>query len=627
MWQMCVRLALFAVVFLLALPVAAHAEGFITERAWYEDKTGQMDFEAVRGQAFLPFDRTLNPPFGDGALWVRLRLDPQSHAVSDARGKSEPLILRIGLNSLDSIELFDPLDIRNTPRRVGVLHPWDAEEHLALLRAFRIPRGEVVRDVWLRIQSKGTRRVEVEVLTLVNERRSAILQQFWFIAYTTVTAVFFVYVLSQRSLLPKRLVNAFVARQLVGFAVVVNALGYFRIVLSGLEPAFWIAQLGTWLLFAFVSAAIWFDCVLLQTMHPTRFVRTLTLLWLGLVCIQLVLILVGQDQLALLVLMAMLMPVLGFLVVCLIHSGDRAGGAMSALLPRSWLLWSYAVRSVLALVPALSFLGLLKYDMAPVISFMFQHFLVGSLISAMLYVQVQRQIRSRTNTLTQLVIQRDRVLVERAHRKEHQKFLAMLAHELKTPVSAMKMLLSLRKPPSNAHTLLQRLLADINGIIERCLQALLNDDSMKSLQVQDIDVSLKLQLASARFTPCDRIKIACPSQLSWPTDPEVFQIIIANLLDNALKYSPLGSQVQLGAEIVAGPQHALRVWVENEEGPAGVPDLAQLFVKFYRNPLARRQSGSGLGLYLTNSFVKALGGSIGCQTSHGRVRFELCLPG
>jgi signal transduction histidine kinase len=103
-------------------------------------------------------------------------------------------------------------------------------------------------------------------------------------------------------------------------------------------------------------------------------------------------------------------------------------------------------------------------------------------------------------------------------------------------------------------------------------------------------------------------------------------MVMGNLLDNAMKYSPAGSPVQFGVETTDDPLRGLRLWVENEEGPAGVPDPVQVFEKYYRNPLARRHSGSGLGLYLTQVFVKALGGSVQCIASNGLVRFELWLP-
>lgn len=66
--------------------------------------------------------------------------------------------------------------------------------------------------------------------------------------------------------------------------------------------------------------------------------------------------------------------------------------------------------------------------------------------------------------------------------------------------------------------------------------------------------------------------------------------------------------------------------VANEAGPAGWPDADKVFEKYYRSPHARRQTGSGLGLYLVRHLMHALGGLIDYAPSQDRIRFILYLP-
>jgi signal transduction histidine kinase len=66
--------------------------------------------------------------------------------------------------------------------------------------------------------------------------------------------------------------------------------------------------------------------------------------------------------------------------------------------------------------------------------------------------------------------------------------------------------------------------------------------------------------------------------------------------------------------------------VTNEVGPTGLPDPAQLFRKYYRSPNAHRQTGSGLGLYLSRSIIQMHSGDIQYTCNPHSVCFRITLP-
>ena len=66
--------------------------------------------------------------------------------------------------------------------------------------------------------------------------------------------------------------------------------------------------------------------------------------------------------------------------------------------------------------------------------------------------------------------------------------------------------------------------------------------------------------------------------------------------------------------------------VDNEAGPAGLPEPDRLFEKYYRSPSARRLSGSGLGLFLVKGLLNLLQGHIDYTTRDGRAIFNVWLP-
>lgn len=107
-------------------------------------------------------------------------------------------------------------------------------------------------------------------------------------------------------------------------------------------------------------------------------------------------------------------------------------------------------------------------------------------------------------------------------------------------------------------------------------------------------------------------------------DPKWTEEALCNLLDNAIKYTPAGGNVQL--DVVCHPMFcALRV---RDDGP-GIPESeqAKIFARFYRAPNAYDKPGVGIGLYLARQIAQGQGGYIKCTSAPGKgSTFALYLP-
>ena len=106
---------------------------------------------------------------------------------------------------------------------------------------------------------------------------------------------------------------------------------------------------------------------------------------------------------------------------------------------------------------------------------------------------------------------------------------------------------------------------------------------------------------------------------------EIAQVLV-NLIENAIKYTPLGTPITIGARRVDG---AVEVAV-HDEGP-GIPveRQARLFEKFYRGKVGAVPIGTGIGLAISKGLVEANGGQIGVESAPGAgttFRFTLPLP-
>ena len=102
--------------------------------------------------------------------------------------------------------------------------------------------------------------------------------------------------------------------------------------------------------------------------------------------------------------------------------------------------------------------------------------------------------------------------------------------------------------------------------------------------------------------------------------------VLLNLLDNAVKYTPEGSPIEITAEAGKG-----EVIVSVADRGPGLPPgaAAQVFEKFYRGETAGTRSGVGLGLTICHAIVKAHGGRIWVENRRGGgvvFRFTLPLP-
>jgi two-component system sensor histidine kinase KdpD len=124
-----------------------------------------------------------------------------------------------------------------------------------------------------------------------------------------------------------------------------------------------------------------------------------------------------------------------------------------------------------------------------------------------------------------------------------------------------------------------------------------------------------------------RIKVDLPPDLPMlALDMVLFEQVLFNLLDNAAKHAPIGSQITVDAGR-HGDSVVLRILDEGEGIPPG--DVDRIFEKFYRAGGAdRRRAGTGLGLAICRGFVEAMDGTITATNRQDRrgAMFVITLP-
>ncbi|HEY3523628.1 MAG TPA: ATP-binding protein, partial [Candidatus Limnocylindrales bacterium] len=166
--------------------------------------------------------------------------------------------------------------------------------------------------------------------------------------------------------------------------------------------------------------------------------------------------------------------------------------------------------------------------------------------------------------------------------------------------------------------------------LSRSLDTLADGDARPPRELVELDVVRAIRSAVDLATPSAQaaglsISADLPPRLAVRADPDGLAQVLANLLQNAVRYTPPGGQVTVHAE--ARPRDVL-VAVSNT-GP-GIPpaDLPHVFERFYRVEKSRdaARGGAGIGLAIVRQIVEAAGGRVGAESVAGVTRVWFSLP-
>jgi PAS domain S-box-containing protein len=218
------------------------------------------------------------------------------------------------------------------------------------------------------------------------------------------------------------------------------------------------------------------------------------------------------------------------------------------------------------------------------------------------------------------------------HRIERLKsdFVSTISHELRTPLAAIYgAALTLRRSDIVLGGDQRGGLLDVIATESDRLARIVHDVLYASrIETGSLDVTIEsadaeqlaratVDAARAHKPPGIEIKLAAPKDLPRvAADPDKVSQVLSNLLENAVKYSPDGGEVELRLEPVG---RSMRFSVRDEG--IGIPrnEQERIFEKFYRlDPdLTRGVGGTGLGLYICREVIRRMGGRIWVQSRDG----------
>jgi len=231
----------------------------------------------------------------------------------------------------------------------------------------------------------------------------------------------------------------------------------------------------------------------------------------------------------------------------------------------------------------------------------------------------------------------DDVTSQEALETTRQKFISNVSHELKTPVTAIRIAaenLQEEALPDSAQAGAQSILRSVDR-----LAMLLGDLSELSriesgaLRLEPVRLDLAEFIASvvkdqqARLVEAAvrlEVTVDAPEGTVLQADPLRLSQVLENLLSNAIKFSPPGGLVRLGVHLSAQGE----LWEVADQGP-GVPEAEQgrIFERFYRSQAAKAKPGTGLGLAIVKHLCRLMGGEVTVESHPGAgATFKVMLP-
>jgi K+-sensing histidine kinase KdpD len=216
-------------------------------------------------------------------------------------------------------------------------------------------------------------------------------------------------------------------------------------------------------------------------------------------------------------------------------------------------------------------------------------------------------------------------------------FVSLVSHELRSPMAAVigaarTLQVRWRELQPDQREAFLALIGDetarLASLVGDVLDTSRIDAGTFSYRFGDVDVGALVQesVATAAITQ-DEVPVQAEISAAVPLirgDAQRLRQVLGNLIDNAVKYSPAGSAVQVS---VIGLNGNVTVSVRDEGSGIASSDQRLIFEKFGRVSGGNTKPGTGLGLYIARSIAEAHGGSLAVASAQGRgATFTLTLP-
>ena len=578
----------------------------IQSQAHWIDRSGQAVIEQATQSPFESFEYLLAKGYSRHPIWIK---------VSYKKVAKEDLILRILPTYLDEVTLYQRVGQQWMSSSTGDRYPFADRDNQNTALSFNLhPQAENV--MYLRLQTTSTSLMSLEVVTQKHfsqfeGRRDTLLG-----IYFGALIILMVISTTLGWLSKQTHLRLFALFEFFELLYASSFTGYMpRFVLPG-HPLLMDLLFGVFVI-SHIFTGILFHRSLLKSLLNHRIINwTFNFVTVLYICLYTVYLFYDRQMALSLTLLLMMPCTLIFAYV-----------ALFIFIKKPKISNKYAIASVYA-----ALVGSILFAVAPPLGLinsvevsLYASLLNGFVFSILMFILLLSDLRYQEKQLLELektaLVSDQEIAFQRSENERQSKFMAMLSHELKTPLAVIKLAIDSGLKNNRYETYANKAISDLNQIIDRSVQMSRLDQGSFAIQKSDLDMGELIQ--SLLGSHADRFELDMHSNLRIQSDPLMVQIILGNLIENALKYSNEESRILIEFKETV---EQVTMTISNLPNIAGMPASDLVFDKFYRNTNAQHISGSGLGLYLVKALTEMLNGSITYEPKSGWVKFILCFP-
>lgn len=221
-----------------------------------------------------------------------------------------------------------------------------------------------------------------------------------------------------------------------------------------------------------------------------------------------------------------------------------------------------------------------------------------------------------------------------------QNFLAMISHEIKNPIAALKEGLNLLASPEKSLAVdVQKRCTSACLIASKRLEYMINnllslsrsEGGMFNYEFSRHNFETVVQSSVAEVRPIAekkgiQFRVLCPDNLVFAFNLEGMVQAFVNLLLNAIKYGSENSTIDVVVRRADDPEQSVRISISNSGKEIAPAELTKIFDQFYRGKNSGKQQGMGIGLHVVKRVVEAHRGLVSALSESGRTEMVVKLP-
>ena len=453
------RWLLFLVFFLLGAINVSAAESHILSTEYFEDPSNKLQISQVQSAQFKPYTGVLNKGFSSSSFWIRLKTNKSNN--------NRPQILRIQPTFLDHVEIYQLHDNQWIRKTVGDTHPYSSREIESTSFGVPIEQIQGEEELYIKLKTSSTNLLGLELLDSnkfyeVEGQRDLFLGAFIGIALMLLIWVFF-----QQSVVRDTLVASLVVFLCAELLFLVSVFGFVSRYACPDDPstANFITNLSVML---FGSTCIIYHRNFIASEIPVKLIRyAINLITLSYI-VPIFLLLINHPNPALKITSWIALPFsIVFLCVPISWLFSRKFNGLFAL--------GYFILGVALIFGVAANLGIGNAGKVNLYGIAYVGLLSSIIFIFLIKIRQKEKDTIAAKSIEAAKLSNLELAFEKTRRERQGQLIAMLTHELRTPLYLLRLVIGANKNRMQGHA--EQAVDDMYTIIERCQQAEKFDDA------------------------------------------------------------------------------------------------------------------------------------------------------